>query len=283
VDRRPNRLIIAQYSAPKELSLVAAAELLGEGRRAMAAQIIDFAVRRVITVSRPAKASRKSGFTLTVNRDATGEGPDELDVLHGMYGIRGVTIGRPLTVRPKQNRELGQRLRDPHRRAVARLITRGLAREKNLFTKLFRPWRKQPVVPTAAAEPIIDHLWGIRDYIALAERDRFAMLQTPEGAQRNALDIYLLNEKLLPYAVLFGLEKEWARQLDVQVGQLPADLSALSSAIDILGTTLEVADGVLQIASLIDDVPDVAALGDVLEGVGAVFGGIGEFLGSLSP
>jgi hypothetical protein len=283
MDRRPSRLIIPQYTAPKDLSLVAAAELLGEGRRAMAAQIVDFAVRRVVAISRPAKASRKSGFVLTVNRDASGEGADELDVLHGMYGIAGVTVGRRLTVKPRENRELGQRLRDPHRLAVARLITRGLAREKNLLTKLLRPWKKQPIVPTAAAEPIIDYLWGIRDYIALAERDRFAMLQTPEGAQRNALDVYLLNEKLLPYAVLFGLEKEWASQLDVQVRGLPADLSGLTTAIDVLDLTLQTVVTIADIASLVDSLPDLVALGDLLEGVGAVFGGIGEFIGSLSP
>ena len=64
-----------------------------------------------------------------------------------------------------------------------------------------------------------DHLKGLELYIRLAEADRLAMLQSPTGAQRKAiapadprmvLDIY---EKLLPYAVLFGLEKQWAIEL----------------------------------------------------------------------
>ncbi len=64
-----------------------------------------------------------------------------------------------------------------------------------------------------------DHLKGLELYIRLAEADRLRMLQSPTGAEREAVstadprqivDIY---EKLLPYAVLFSLEKQWAAEL----------------------------------------------------------------------
>ncbi|CAN5187468.1 hypothetical protein BH09ACT5_BH09ACT5_01840 [soil metagenome] len=57
-----------------------------------------------------------------------------------------------------------------------------------------------------------DHLEGLELYIRLAEADRLRMLQSPSGAEReaNVVDVY---EKLLPYAVLFNLEKEWAVEL----------------------------------------------------------------------
>jgi uncharacterized membrane protein YgcG len=64
-----------------------------------------------------------------------------------------------------------------------------------------------------------DHLKGLALYIRLAEADRLQMLQSPTGAEREAvstsdprqvLDIY---EKLLPYAVLFTLERQWAVEL----------------------------------------------------------------------
>ncbi len=286
MDRRPNRLIIAKYSAPKDLSLVSAAELLGEGRRAMAAQIIDFAVRRVITVSRPASASRRSGFTLAVARDPRTEGVEELDVLNAVFGAYPVRVGQSIEIRPRQNRAIGERLRAPHRRIAAYLITRGLAREKSLLTKLLRPWRKQPVVPTEAAQSLVDHLWGIHDYVKLAERDRYAMLQSPEGAPRSALDVLQLSEKLLPYAVLFGLEKQWAAQLDIQVGEVRRELPDFVDAADLVMLGANSLDAAAQVADLVDALPalaDLVDLGDVLEGVGAVFGGIGEFLGSLSP
>ena len=63
---RPSRIIVPQYTRPKDLSLVASAELLGDGKRAIAAQVIDFAVRKVVTISREKGKGRKTGFTLTL-------------------------------------------------------------------------------------------------------------------------------------------------------------------------------------------------------------------------
>ena len=289
MDRRPSRLIIPQYSAPNDLSLAAAAELLGEGRRAMAAQIIDLAVRGVVTIARPPRARRRRGFTISLARYPAGEGPDELDVLGALFSVGGIRVGSSLVVRPRRNRGLGERLRSPHRAIVARLISRRLAREKSLLTKLFRPWRKQPVVPTRAAEPLVDHLWGIHDYVKLAERDRFAMLQSPEGAQRNAFDVLLLNEKLLPFAVLFGLEKEWAAQLGVEVREVQRAIDVGDLSVDLSGLDFDF-DVDWHVSDLLDSIPDLGDLGDlvdlgnVLEGVGAIFGGIVEGIFSgLSP
>jgi hypothetical protein len=143
---------------------------------------------------------------------------------------------------------------------------------------VFTPWRTQPVLPTAKADPIVDRLWGIRDYIALAEQDRFRALQGPDTAQRSALDVLLLNEKLLPYALLFGLEKEWMRQLDLQYRDLPpevlADVGDLLVVVQVVGDGLQVVQAVAELATIVD------AAG-ALEGVGAFFGGLGEALGHI--
>ncbi|MEC5183650.1 putative membrane protein YgcG [Cryobacterium sp. MP_3.1] len=63
-----------------------------------------------------------------------------------------------------------------------------------------------------------DYLLGLRDYLALAEADRIRVLQSPEGAERVAATIdtdliVKLHEKLLPWAMLWGVEREWAREL----------------------------------------------------------------------
>jgi uncharacterized membrane protein YgcG len=64
-----------------------------------------------------------------------------------------------------------------------------------------------------------DHLKGLELYIRLAEADRLQMLQSPTGAQKEAIstsdprEVVKIYEKLLPYAVLFNLEKEWAVEL----------------------------------------------------------------------
>jgi len=64
-----------------------------------------------------------------------------------------------------------------------------------------------------------EHLLGLRDYINWAEADRLNYLQSPQGAERSTVDakspsqVLKLYEELLPYAVLFGLDKQWTSEL----------------------------------------------------------------------
>lgn len=68
-----------------------------------------------------------------------------------------------------------------------------------------------------------DYLKGLKHYIEIAEKDRIKFLQSPEGAEkievsgidpRDPKQKVKLFEKLLPYAMLFGLEKEWAKEFE---------------------------------------------------------------------
>ena len=65
-----------------------------------------------------------------------------------------------------------------------------------------------------------DYLLGMRDYMKLAEEDRIRYLQSPEGAERVDVDdqtqLVKLYERLLPYAVIFGIEEDWAKELTVK-------------------------------------------------------------------
>ncbi len=65
-----------------------------------------------------------------------------------------------------------------------------------------------------------DYLLGMRDYMQLAEEDRIRVLQSPEGAERVNVDdttaLVKLYERLLPYAVIFGIEDKWAGELTVK-------------------------------------------------------------------
>ncbi|MDN3495700.1 DUF2207 domain-containing protein [Planococcus sp. APC 4015] len=77
---------------------------------------------------------------------------------------------------------------------------------------------------TAAGAETRDHLKGLQQFIEWAEADRIRMLQSPAGAERAAVDtndprqMLKLYEALLPYAVVFGQEKDWAEQLAVFYG-----------------------------------------------------------------
>jgi uncharacterized membrane protein YgcG len=77
---------------------------------------------------------------------------------------------------------------------------------------------------TALGAETRDHLRGLKVFIEWAEADRIRMLQSPLGAERVPIDttdrgvMLRLYEALLPYAVVFGQEKEWAKELAVLYG-----------------------------------------------------------------
>lgn len=77
---------------------------------------------------------------------------------------------------------------------------------------------------TKAGVEAYDQVLGLEDYIELAEAERLRYLQSPEGAEKIA-NVEQFNpktpqtkvklfEKLLPYSMLFGLEKQWAKQFE---------------------------------------------------------------------
>ena len=97
--------------------------------------------------------------------------------------------------------------------------------------------------PTPAAAQTIDHLLGMRMYMQLAEADRMRVLQSVTGAERidttDGRQIVKLHEKLLPWAVLWGIEDSWTAELQTElarvqespdwyVGQQAFTLAALS-------------------------------------------------------
>ena len=76
-----------------------------------------------------------------------------------------------------------------------------------------------------------EYLEGLKMYIKLAEADRLKVLQSPQGAQKTKVDtndteqVVRLYERVLPYAILFGLEKDWAKVLEVSYNDSGTDPS----------------------------------------------------------
>jgi uncharacterized membrane protein YgcG len=81
-----------------------------------------------------------------------------------------------------------------------------------------------------------DYLLGMREYLQLAEADRLKMLQSPTGAERIDLgdkrEMVKLYERLLPFAVLWGVENEWTKELAIhyQDGEASPDWFVSNSA-----------------------------------------------------
>lgn len=70
-----------------------------------------------------------------------------------------------------------------------------------------------------------EHLEGVRLFIRVAEEERIRVLQSYQGAERRqdgTVDVIHLYERLLPYAMIFGLEKDWGRVLAVRYQEQPA-------------------------------------------------------------
>lgn len=293
---RPGRIIVPEFRPPEGVSVTAAAELLGESKRAAAAQLIDLAVRGYITIARGNR--RRDGFTLhltdqTPPDGSTAASADERGQLLAIFR-RELRPGSRRQLERRRNKQLGIQLRAAHRESVIRLIAGGYARRRGALEKFIVFWRKQPTEPTALARPIVDHLWGVRDYIAFAEKDRLAYLQSPRGALTRPgpdgeLEILRLHEQLLPYAVLFGLETQWTRELDVRYREL-ADSRVLEGVVDAVGQLAgpSVSDFVFDTISGLDVILEAA---DVADGLGAFLGGLGEAaieaafdaLGNLTP
>jgi uncharacterized membrane protein YgcG len=78
---------------------------------------------------------------------------------------------------------------------------------------------------TRLGSEVLEHLQGLREYLTIAEADRIRVLQSPQGAQRSRVDpndpaaVVRLYEKLLPWAIVWGIEKEWSDVLGEQYAQ----------------------------------------------------------------
>ena len=66
-----------------------------------------------------------------------------------------------------------------------------------------------------------DYLLGMRMYLQLAEQDRLRVLQSPTGAERidvgDGKVLVKLYEKLLPWAVIWGVEDQWSKVLEIEL------------------------------------------------------------------
>lgn len=80
---------------------------------------------------------------------------------------------------------------------------------------------------TPAGAELKNYLLGMRMYLELAEKERLRMLQSPDGAERidvgDTRQVIKLYEKLLPFAVIWGVEDQWMHELAVHAQAQPAE------------------------------------------------------------
>ncbi len=259
--------IIAEYSVPEDLNVMAAAHLVGKPATAISAQLISLAVRRKIRLlDYPVKGGDAEYAVQLL--DADGVDPLEGRVLRALFGELTPGESRDL---PKTDTTLAKALQKASKAAAKSLRTDGLVEP---IPKWLRGgWLRTIAivlivvafvneffaVPEGADSPLTfwaiaaavlalilvaflarkptrftakgaernDYLRGIKLYLEVAEEDRIRMLQSPEGAERvdvrervgtlDRLQLVKLYERLLPFAVIWGVEKEWMDQLAVRM------------------------------------------------------------------
>lgn len=287
-------IIIPQYTVPKDLNLLEAADILGRRWSGVPAQIVSFAVRGKLRIlDYPVT---RSGATYTLQLlDDTGVDEEERALLAAIFGSLDVGAVQEVGV---IDDAAARAISSVSARARGRVIGRGFkAKRKSrvgfilagmmfllifvaaafflfaAFSFAFSGWwllaiflsflavfvcagfAWRPAVWTESGAERRDYLLGMRDYLQLAEADRFRMLQSPEGAERvrvEGLDVtkpadkVKLYEKLLPFAVLWGIEREWAKELTIAYGNAAPDWFVsrngfdpilFSSALSTLSTT----------------------------------------------
>lgn len=84
-----------------------------------------------------------------------------------------------------------------------------------LLSSLYSFARHTVLTPEGARQH--EYLMGVKEFIRVAEADRLQMLQSYSGAERRqdgSANVIVVYERLLPYAMLFGMEDEWGTVLE---------------------------------------------------------------------
>jgi uncharacterized membrane protein YgcG len=256
-------IIVPQYSPPKGLNLLEAAALVGRTAFGLPAQLVSFAVRGNIRILDYPVTGAGADYTLQLIRTDGVDAQElraltilfgeelqagavrEVGVTNNSLAVRlkelGTTAGasvvaRGFTAKPRMRNGLIIALS-----LIGVLILSIGITVITAMLGVLSGWMLlaipvafvsvfigigtaiRPAVLTDSGAELRDYLFGVRDYLQLAEADRFRMLQSPTGAERvdvgDRAQMVKLYEKLLPFAVLWGIEREWSKELAVYYEQ----------------------------------------------------------------
>lgn len=252
--------IVPEYLPPKDAGIAAAATVLPNARATPAAELTDLAVRRYIEIlqSKSKRLFKQTDYSIRVVKDIKTLREEEKEVLIDMYG-KEPAIGKRLSLRNlRYSQAAYERFKDNDKKlqtlvrdayglyrvdkakrgwfggAAKLLLVLGiltLSPPLLLASLVAFIFSKTLWVLTDKGLALRRYLGGLEMYIKVAEQERLKMLQSPEGAEKidikdakDPAQLVKLYEKVLPYAILFGQQKQWTKQLGeyyVQAGVTP--------------------------------------------------------------
>jgi len=243
--------IVAEYIPPKDASVTIASHVVSTRTSVFTAQLIDLAVRRVISIVELKKKAlfQEAVYALDVVSDVTSLRNEEKEILIDMFGGQTPAVGDRISLNKLKN-DTGYRLRLlDNDRKVRRLMADqyGIKEKSPEDTHFFYGWAViLGVVGVLTLSPVMipliivlvlfgftfrrlsdkglalrRYVLGLDKYIKASEVRRLEFLQGPDTAEKvgapvdvtNPGQVVKLYERVLPYAVLFGREKEWTRRL----------------------------------------------------------------------
>lgn len=246
--------IVPEYLPPKDTSVLASAHVLGNATSDITAQLIDLAVRHYLKIYQTKDKTffQSAEYELEIVKNIDALQKEEQQLLKDLFGNTNVVPGSRFnmaTLRKKY--AIGAKL-TTGRKEVKKSVRNeyGLYERATVEAKRFMTigfimlavgiLTVSPVVIIVSVVAFVfagfawpltekgtklrEYLQGLKVYISVAEEDRIKMLQSPDGAEKvgrriesnDSARLVKLYERVLPYAVLFGIEKEWTKQLGLR-------------------------------------------------------------------
>ena len=264
-----SRLVIPQFEPQPEVDAATSAILLRNRKRAGTAAILEQAVSGSIRIHRTAHGTYRAEYLRVFT------GPRWIALQTAIFGT-SVTRGKIASIGPKAVRTQVQRdslkawfamvldqpvLKSAGGRRVVFPLLGLLLGGASFFFAIVGGTEEPPMAPlwlvpcfllsvvvsailliASLSQPnqlgvdALTHLAGLRRFMMWAEADRLTMLQSPGGVEDRAgiLHIY---ERLLPYAVAMGIERQWARTIALESKMSPDWFADARGAGFVVGAT----------------------------------------------
>lgn len=244
--------IATEYVPPQDYSVLVASQIGKDTKADTTAQLIDLAVRHYLTIAQTKEKSpwRQAEYELTIVKSTETLKSEEKVFLETLFG--GTAVGTKLQTKSLKNSyTVGSKLRK-NATELTKVIKSdyGLRHEDKAVSRYFK---KIGVIATVISIILVSpmlliaglvaigcgvsihpltnkglelrrYMAGLKIYIELAETERIKALQSPEAATKTGVQVkgendkklVKLYERTLPYAILFGQEKQWNEQLAVR-------------------------------------------------------------------
>lgn len=244
--------VVVEYIPPKDASVMLVSRIYRPrvASAAFSAQLIDFAVRRYIKIVEVEKKPLMlhENYDLVVAKDVNDLKDEEIEILTDMFGQAPKIGDRVNLYDLKKDYSYANRLSDNSTKLTKLILKEyGLRAKDPVVSKYFYKWFTALIILSvltfspglfvaamvalimgSTIKPLTEegvalkrYVMGFETYIKAAEKDRLAFLQGPDTAEKvgekvdinNRAQVVKLYERALPYAVLYGHEKEWTKRL----------------------------------------------------------------------